>query len=89
MDAEIINFIAKYIWLPLIGFIGWLWKDQGATIKDMKAEIAEIQREYVSRAEFQRGIDSLEKKIDKQDIKLDKHDTKLDRILERLSDKRQ
>lgn len=95
MDADILHFIAKYLWAPILGVLGWSMKALhdnnknrhdaiNAKISDFDKELMEIKLNYITREELQRTMDSFQKQLDKHDTKLDKQDVKLDRILEKL-----
>lgn len=95
MDADLLHVIAKYVWMPLLGVLGWAMKmlhDRNeerhnkttATISDFEKELIEVKLNYITREELQRTMDSFQNQLDKQDAKLDKQDLKLDKILDRM-----
>lgn len=83
MDADLIHAIGKYIWLPLVGALGWAMKSHSNRLDNIQKELNEVKIGYVTREELIRSMDGIDKKIDKLDAKMDKHDQKLDRVLEK------
>jgi hypothetical protein len=62
-EAGVLAFVAKWLWLAVIGLCGWIWKSQDSDIKALKASAKDAVSEAKAKEMIKEAVQPVREEL--------------------------